>query len=135
MRLFLIIVVVVAIAWMAQASAATFYRYESPATAGPKTVAGIVSDTGQIEEGSGFSVSHLTTGEYNIRFEKGFFPTGCGAMLVQTWGRAPVIHQLNVLGSARALDCQVHNPYFHVVLRATDGTLRDDHFQFIAVGT
>jgi len=50
-----------------------------------ETAAGIVSSTGQIEEGTGFTVRHLATGEYDVRFEGSFFPTGCAVMLVQTW--------------------------------------------------
>jgi hypothetical protein len=128
MNRYVVLGILLVVALGGQASAGTFYRYISPATT-PVTVAGIVSATGQVEHGSGFAVHHPATGEYDVTFQPGFFPSGCAVMIVQTWGSAPV------LGNARVGRCAARDPVFHVILQATDGTLRDAHFQFIAAGT
>jgi hypothetical protein len=123
-----------AVGLVGQASAGTFYRYVSPATGSAKTVAGIVSSSGQIERGSGFTVQHVATGEYQIAFGPQFFPTGCAVMLVQTWGRSPSTHEPVIVGTAHTTNCDDRDPVFHVHLRATDNIMRDDRFQFIVVG-
>lgn len=97
-----------AVGLVGQASAGTFYRYVSPATGSAKTVAGIVSSSGQIERGSGFTVQHVATGEST--------------------------HEPVIVGTAHTTNCDDRDPVFHVHLRATDNIMRDDRFQFIVVG-
>lgn len=128
MNRFVIFAILLGVVLGGQASAGTFYRYASPATSSV-TVAGIVSATGQVERGSGFAVHHAGTGEYDVTFQPGFFPSGCAAMIVQSWGSTPV------LGNGSVGHCSARDPVFHVTLETTDGSPRDAHFRFIAAGT
>ena len=124
-------VIAFATALAAPVSAASFYRYATPATGAPKTAAGIVSGTGTVERGSGFTVQHPEPGVYHIAFDPGYFPTGCAAIVAVSFAYKT---SREVITNAYVSGCTTRNPVFHVVLREYQGPFVDDTFQFVAVG-
>lgn len=131
MSRFLIPGFALAIALAGPALAASRF-YVAPTASTPQTAAGIISADGQIRRGTGFTVQHPRAGHYSIRFQQGFFPTGCASIVVDSWAHPPY---KSVVSEAFVSGCATNNPVFHVRLRRSeDGTAMDRDFQFVAVG-
>lgn len=82
MNRFIIIALVLAIALVGPVSAGTIFRYMgSPGSTNLRVAAGTINAAGAILGGSGFTVTHIATGEYRIVFARGYF-TACAAMTV-----------------------------------------------------
>jgi len=125
-------VVAFAIALAAPVSAGTFYRYVAPAAESPKTAAGIVASDGTVVSGTGFTVEHAATGVYHISFSRGFFPTGCAAIVAQSFAYGD---NRAIVANSYVSGCENHNPIFHVALYVPMARYVDRDFQFIVVGT
>jgi hypothetical protein len=110
------------------ASAGTYYRDLAPAASTP--VGGIIRANGTIERGHGFGVDREESGHYKITFDKGAFPTGCAAVVVNGEVDGPV------LSTAVAVNCHgVGPPIVQVRLfDPSNGGRVDASFQFVAVG-
>ncbi|MFY9739967.1 MAG: hypothetical protein WAK11_13110 [Candidatus Cybelea sp.] len=128
MNRFLIPGVVLGIALAGPASAGSYYRDLTPAVSTP--VGGIIRANGTIERGRGFAVDREEFGLYRITFNKGVFPTGCAAVVVN--GEVSG----SVLSTAVDANCHTIGPPI-VQVRLYDpsnGGRVDASFQFIAVG-
>jgi hypothetical protein len=128
MNRFLIPGVALAIALVGPASAGSYYRDLAPAASTP--VGGIVHANGTIERGRGFTVELKDFGNYKITFDKGVFPTGCAAVVVDGEVQGPV------LSSSVAVNCNsLAPPIVRVHLYdPRDGRMAEANFQFVAVG-
>jgi hypothetical protein len=128
MNRFLIAGVALAIALAAPVWAGSYYRGLGPAASTP--IGGIVRANGTIERGSGFTAELEENGSYRVTFDKGVFPTGCAAVVVNGEAQGPV------LSSSVAVNC--HNfapPVVRVHLYdPRDGRMVQAKFQFVAVG-
>jgi hypothetical protein len=128
MNRFLIPGVALAVALAGPASAGSYFRDLAPAASTP--VGGIVHANGTVERGRGFAVELENSGYYKITFDKGVFPTGCAAVVVNGEVQGPV------LSSSVAVNCHNLAP---LVVQVHLYDPRDDRmveakFQFVAVG-
>jgi hypothetical protein len=128
MNRFLIPGTALAIALAGPASAGNYYRELAPAASTP--VGGIIRADGTIERGRGFAVDREEPGHYRITFDKGVFPTGCAAVVVNGEVQGPV------LSTAVAVNCHgIGAPIVQVRLYdPSNGDRVDASFQFIAIG-
>lgn len=121
-----IVSIALAITLVGTASARPVFQYIRHSTQMPRAASGAVTDDGIIFGGTGFTVTHPMTGVYNIKFSKGFWPSGCAAMVVQP--RSPGLSYVRPLGCAGA------DPTFYVrFFDPKTGALIDKTFDFIAV--
>jgi hypothetical protein len=93
-----------------------------------KTKGGIVNTNGSIGYGSGFSVSHLGTGSYQIVFPNGTFKTCPVIALTGAGGNGdvPVMNLSNYGCSNGGLTIVVG------IVSRTNGSLQDNAFHFVA---
>ncbi|HEY1638673.1 MAG TPA: hypothetical protein VGF62_09125 [Rhizomicrobium sp.] len=101
-----------------------------PPGARSKHKGGIVSATGSIVGGTGYSVSHDGTGEYTIDVPAGFFGSTCPVIMVTPAGiasHAPIPDDFNYItcGGAGEVKMQIR------IYSRTDGTLEDNAFHFL----
>jgi type 1 fimbria pilin len=101
-----------------------------PPGARSKHKGGIVSATGSIVGGTGYSVSHDGTGEYTIDVPAGFFGTTCPVILVTPAGQngqTPIPDDFNYItcGGAGEVKMQIR------IRGRQDGTLQDNAFHFL----
>lgn len=100
----------------------------APALQSPKVLAGEVSADGAILKGTGFTVRHLGTGLYEVRFEQGSFLSTCPVMTVSVvdYQSSPPAGQVY----QKQISCG--RPY---EIQLTNGEPVDQTFDFIAAGT
>ena len=101
-----------------------------PPGARSKHKGGIVSATGSIVGGTGYSVSHDGTGEYTIDVPAGFFGSTCPVIMVTPAGiasHAPIPDDFNYItcGGAGEVKMQIR------IYSRTDGALEDNAFHFL----
>jgi hypothetical protein len=126
MNRFVISAVAIAIA-AGPASAQSAYRYFGQTSPMLRSAAGNVGADGTVQRGTGFTASRLGPGEYEIRFARGYFSSGCAAMVVEGTSA------FNILSNASQKRCQ-RQPAFRVnTYDARSGLLSDESFQFVAV--
>jgi hypothetical protein len=131
MNRYIMFAIAFVIALAGPVSAGTYYRYLSPASPSPKAAAGIVLENGQIRRGAGFTVQHLEACRYDIRFDPGFFPTGCASLVVEPFAYFPhneTVSDVTVKG------CAAQNPVFRIHFHRPAGIPLDKAFQFVVVG-
>jgi len=100
---------------------------------GPAIKAGIVTGSGTIAAGTGFSVSHDGTGEYTLDVPAGFFKN-CPAIVVTPAGvngHAPIPddYDYSKCGNNGEVKMQVR------IYSRTDGSLQDNSFHFAMLDT
>lgn len=110
------------------ASAQSGARYFAQTSANPRSLAGQINSDGTVQRGTGFTANRLGPGEYEIRFERGYFSTGCAAMIVEG------TEAFNILSNSAQRRCPQRQPTFRVnTYDAKSGLLSDENFAFVAV--
>jgi hypothetical protein len=130
-----ILAVAASLVMASSAFASTVYpshALQNPVPPGGKSKhkGGIVSATGSIVGGTGYSVSHDGTGEYTIDVPAGFFGSTCPVILVTPAGvasHAPIPDDFNYItcGGAGEVKMQIR------IYSRTDGALEDNAFHFL----
>jgi hypothetical protein len=104
-----------------------------PDRKGPAIKAGIVTSTGSIVAGTGYSVSHDGTGEYTLEVPAGHFKS-CPVVIVTPAGlngHAPIPDDYNYItcGGNGEVKIQIR------INSRTSGSLQDNSFHFLMMDT
>ena len=130
MKLFVTSALLLALSVAGVASAGSVVRNSGNAGPDLQAASGLITVDGHADRGTGFTVTHPSTGEYTIAFNRGFLGKACASMVVSGTGPTPVtaiVIPTLCQPTARFAVFLYHN--------GKEDKLVDSGFQFIALET